>query len=197
MKRTEAVFLATVFAFGAATGQSNAQEKITYGQAIAELSQTGKSAKKVGIDTEAIRREIQASIQADGDENATGAPPIADVLKDLPNFIVQIQFDLGSDVIKPESWVTVGRIADALHNPLLLSNRFLVVGHTDAKGTRTYNLELSQKRADAVVEMLVNTFQVPPGQLLALGLGEEQLFDQKDPFSGANRRVAILNVGPL
>jgi outer membrane protein OmpA-like peptidoglycan-associated protein len=186
-----------MLAFGAAVGPSYAQEKITYGQAISELSQTGKSAKKVGIDTDAIRREIQASIQADGTENATGTPPIADVLKNLPNFIVQIQFDLGSDVIRPESWVTVGRIADALHNPLLLSNRFLVVGHTDAKGTRTYNLELSQKRADAVVEMLVNTFRVPPAQLVALGLGEEQLFDQKDPFSGANRRVAILNIGPL
>ncbi|HWK65125.1 MAG TPA: OmpA family protein [Rhizobiaceae bacterium] len=196
MNRKSAIFLATTLALGAASGPSYAQEKITYGQAIAELSQTGKSAKKVGIDADAIRRDIQARIQADGAENATGAPPIADVLKDLPNFIVQIQFDLGSDVIKPESWVTVGRIADALHNPLLLSDRFLVVGHTDAKGTRPFNLELSQKRADAVVEMLVNTFRVPPDQLIALGLGEEQLFNPKDPFSGANRRVAILNIGP-
>ncbi|BCH23042.1 OmpA family protein [Mesorhizobium sp. L-8-3] len=197
MKSKEALLLATMLALGAVAGQSYAQEGITYGQAIKELSQTGKSAEKVGVDTEAIRRDIQARIQADGTENATGAPPIADVLKNLPNFIVQIQFDLGSDVIRPESWVTVGRIADALHHPLLMSNRFLVVGHTDAKGTRTYNLELSQKRAAAVVEMLVNTFRVPQGQLVALGLGEEQLFDQKDPFSGANRRVAILNIGPL
>lgn len=195
--KNAAILLATAVALIGGAGQSYAQEKITYGQAISELSQTAKNAKKVGIDTEAIRRDIQARIQADGTENATGAPPIADVLKDLPNFIVQIQFDLGSDVIKPESWVTVGRIADALHNPLLMSNRFLVVGHTDATGSRTTNLELSQKRAAAVVEMLVNTFLVPPNQLLALGLGEEQLFDPKNPYSGANRRVAILNTGPL
>jgi len=197
MNLKNGLFAIVLLSSAVIVSQSYAQGTITYGQAIQELYRTGKSAKKIGIDTDAIRREIEARIQAEGTEDAAAAPPIAEVLSDLPNFIVQIQFDLGSDVIRPESWVTVGRIADALHHPLLASNRFLVVGHTDARGTRTQNLELSQKRALAVVEMLVTTFRVPSRQLIALGLGEEQPFDQKNPLDPVNRRVEILNIGPL
>jgi outer membrane protein OmpA-like peptidoglycan-associated protein len=87
-------------------------------------------------------------------------------------------------------------MADALHHPLLLGYKFAVVGHTDAKGSRQYNLELSQRRAVSVREMLVTTFQVDPEMLLVVGFGEEQLRDPQDPESGANRRVQLLNVGP-
>lgn len=87
-------------------------------------------------------------------------------------------------------------MADALHHPLLLSNKFLIVGHTDAKGSREYNLELSERRALSVMEMLVTTYNVDPGMLGAVGFGEEQLRDPQQPDSGVNRRVQLLNIGP-
>jgi OOP family OmpA-OmpF porin len=118
------------------------------------------------------------------------------VLKKLPQLVVQNQFDLDSDAIRPQSWVTVSRIADALHHPLVAGNRFLIVGHTDAQGKRLYNFKLSERRAQSIVGMLTSTFKVNPSRLAAMGLGEEQLFDAADPNNGVNRRVEFFNMGP-
>ena len=48
-----------------------------------------------------------------------------------------------------------------------------------------------------MTEALTTTFRVPPAHLIALGVGEEQLADPSNPDSGANRRVQLLNLGPL
>jgi OOP family OmpA-OmpF porin len=181
----------------AASVPSQAQERITYQQALQGLAQSAETAQKIGIDTDAVRQDIEARIKADGSENAKTAPSVADALSKLPNFIVQIQFNLDSDIIRPESWVTVGRIADALQHPLVLGDRFLIVGNTDARGSREYNLELSQKRARSVAFMLVNVFGVQPNRLVTMGLGEEALYDKKDPTAAVNRRVELYNIGPL
>lgn len=87
-------------------------------------------------------------------------------------------------------------MADALHHPILLSNKFAIIGHTDAKGSRVYNLGLSDRRALSVMEMLVTTFAVDPAMLTAVGFGEEQLSDLQNPNSGVNRRVQLINIGP-
>ena len=176
---------------------AQAQTRITTGQLTKQLNQTAENARKVGIDVDAIRADIEARNKADGSDNAGGPPPIAKVLEGLPNFIVQIQFELNSDVITIDSWETVGRIADAMFNPLLAGNRFLIVGHTDARGKREANLKLSDRRAAAVAEMLTNVFRVPANRLVSIGLGEEQLLDTNNPDDGINRRVQLINIGPL
>src|SRR6266849_885214 len=59
-----------------------------------------------------------------------------------------IYFDFASDKIKPESEPVLGEIADALnHNPAW---KLRVEGHTDNIGGDDYNLDLSQRRAEAV-----------------------------------------------
>lgn len=166
-------------------------------QVANSIESLGQSAQKVGIDTTAIRRDIEARIEAEGNENAPSGATELDVLKQLPNFIVQVDFFLDSNIVKPESWVTVGRIADALHHPLLAGDRFLVIGHTDVSGTRTHNLELSDRRATAITQILENTFTVSPERLLAVGLGEEQLLENVPPTDPRNRRVQLINIGPL
>jgi OmpA-OmpF porin, OOP family len=175
---------------------SSAQNRVTYGEVVQSLGASAQTAQKIGINVDQFRADIEERIRAEGGENASSPPPVSEVLSKLPNFIVQIQFNLDSDVIRPESWEVSGKIADALHHPLLRGNRFLIVGHTDARGDRMYNLELSERRAAAVKEMLVNVFKVPADHLLAVGLGEEQLFDTSDPNADVNRRVEILNIGP-
>ena len=112
-----------------------------------------------------------------------------------PQFTVEVDFDFNSAVIKPSSYRTVGAIADALHNPILLGYGFLVIGHTDSVGGREYNIGLSQRRADAIVAALVDPFGVNPAVLQPVGLGEEQLRDPAHPTSGVNRRVQLINVG--
>jgi OmpA-OmpF porin, OOP family len=116
-------------------------------------------------------------------------------LQNLAQFTVEVEFDFNSAVIKPSSYRTVGAIADALHNPILLGYGFLVIGHTDSVGGREYNIGLSQRRAEAIVAALVDPFGVNPAILQPVGLGEEQLRDPAHPTSGVNRRVQLINVG--
>ncbi len=40
------------------------------------------------------------------------------------------------------------------------------------------------------------TFRLNPNRIVAMGLGEEQLFDLTDPNDGVNRRVELVNIGP-
>lgn len=176
---------------------AQAQTRLTTRELTNQLNETSGNARKVGIDVNAIRADIEARIAADKTDNAGGPPPVSEVLKGLPNFIVQIQFELNSDVISIGSWETVGRIADAMFNPLLAGDRFLIVGNTDARGKREANLKLSERRANAVAEMLTNVFRVPANRLMSIGLGEEQLLDTTNPDDGVNRRVQLINIGPV
>ena len=62
-------------------------------------------------------------------------------------------------------------------------------------GRRDVNLTLSQRRADVIREVLINTFKINPKRLASLGLGEEQLLDSARPASPANQRVHLMTVG--
>ncbi len=197
MKYLVSLLISGFVGFATMSSGAQAQNTLTYNQVMQSLVTSGKTAKRVGIDTGAIRQDIENRIRAEGTENAQTSFSVLGELKKLPQLIVQIQFDLDSDSIRPESWVTIGRIADALHHPLLAGNRFLIIGHTDAQGKRLYNLDLSQRRALSIVEMLTSTFRVNSQRLVALGLGEEQLFDAEKPNDGVNRRVELFNMGPI
>jgi OmpA-OmpF porin, OOP family len=168
---------------------------------VAQVANTidslGRTAQSVGIDTQAIRQDIEARIRVEGDVNAPRAATELDRLAQLPNFTVQVDFFFDSNVIKPDSWVTVGRMADALHHPLLVGNRFLIVGHTDVTGSRSHNLGLSDRRAAAFEQVLESIFRVPSNRLLSVGLGEEKLLPNVAPDDPRNRRVELINIGPL
>ncbi|MGI9402393.1 MAG: OmpA family protein [Rhizobiaceae bacterium] len=166
-------------------------------QVADSIETLGRTAQKVGVNTEAIRRDIEARIQAEGDVDAPAGATELDVLKQLPNFIVQVDFFLDSDVVKPGSWVTVGRMADALRHPLLAGNRFLIVGHTDITGSRSHNLGLSDRRAKAFEQILESVFQIPADRLLAVGVGEELLLPDIPKDDPRNRRVELINIGPI
>jgi OOP family OmpA-OmpF porin len=172
-------------------------QELTEGDILQSLAGAGQAAQSVGVDINAVRQDIEARVRAAGGTNAVDTPPALQALSMLPNITLVIQFDFNSDRIQPNSYETIARIADALHHPLLLGNKFVVVGHTDAKGARDYNLKLSQRRTDAVVEALTTTFRVDPRSLVGLGVGEEQLRDPSNPDGAINRRVQLLNLGPL
>jgi outer membrane protein OmpA-like peptidoglycan-associated protein len=169
---------------------------VSPGEILQSLTGAGGAAQAVAIDVNAIRGDIERRIKVEGTENAASPPPVLQALSSLPNLTLVIEFDLDSDRIQPRSYQTVGYMADALHHPLLLGYKFVVAGHCDASGSREHNLDLSQRRAAAVVEALTTTFRVEPDQLVALGLGEEQLRDASDPKGAINRRVQLLNIGP-
>lgn len=80
-----------------------------------------------------------------------------------------IQFDYNKASIKPESMGTINAIKKLLdENPDL---KFEVGGHTDSDGEDAYNLDLSQKRANAVRDLLIK-LGVNAGRLSSKGYGE-------------------------
>jgi outer membrane protein OmpA-like peptidoglycan-associated protein len=124
-------------------------------------------------------------------------PLIVPELKDLPTFTVSIDFDSDTPVVRPSSYETVGRIADALVQANLLPYSFLIVGHTSSDGRREANVMLSQRRADAIRDSLVNTFKISSKRVQSLGLGEEQFVDQAHPTSPANVQIQIVTIAKL
>lgn len=169
---------------------ADAQNQLDRNQIINSLAGT---ARTVGRFDPIALEQAAARAAASGGEDA--ASQLTDALASLPQLSVQINFDLNSGVIEPDSYYAVGLIADAMHTPSLSGQRFAVIGHTDASGPREFNFKLSQKRARAVAEALMTTFNVPVEELIAIGLGEEQLQDPANPRSAVNRRVQIINIG--
>lgn len=147
------------------------------------------------IDIPALRQQAADRIKARADAQPQKRPPIAPQLSKLPQVRFDVVFDQDSSLIRPASYQTIGSIADALTDPKTRPYRYLIVDHVESAGRRDHNLILSQRRAESIRDVLVNTFKVSPKRLLALGLGEEQLQDVNRPASPANARVQIMLIG--
>lgn len=149
------------------------------------------------LDLAALRQQAADRIKARAKLDAAPLkrPLIAPELLKLPQFAADIQFDEDAAVIRPESYRMLGRIADTLTQPALWGYKFLIVGHTISTGKRDYNLTLSQRRADAIRDILISTFKISPKRLLAVGLGEEQLLDSARPTAPVNAQVQVLTFG--
>lgn len=143
-----------------------------------------------------LRQAAAQGLKDPSRANRMNRAPLIGNLERRAQLTIAIQFDLNSARINPASFQAVGLMADALYHPYLQGYRFLVVGHTDGKGNREYNLKLSQQRADAIRDALINPFGIAPSRIEAVGLGEEQLLKAADPEAAENRRVQLINIGP-
>lgn len=104
-----------------------------------------------------------------------------------------IYFDSDSATIKPESLTTLeGVLAVLKAEPAL---RLQVGGHTDSTNTDAYNLQLSQRRAEAVVKWLTD-HGVAADRLTAKGFGKSQPVADNATATGRalNRRVEVIVV---
>jgi len=124
-------------------------------------------------------------------------PPIAPELNKLPSLNIDVQFDTDTPIVRPESYQTLGRLADTLVNSALLNYTFLVVGHVESTGRRDHNVFLSQRRADAIRDILVNTFKISAKRLQSVGLGEEQLLDPARPNGPVNAQTQIMTLAKV
>ena len=103
-----------------------------------------------------------------------------------------IYFDTGKSDIKPESQDALKEIAKLLKGQVNL--KLYVVGHTDNVGTLESNMKLSQDRATAVVNALVNTYSIAASRLKACGNGPTSPVASNDKEEGRalNRRVELV-----
>ena len=123
---------------------------------------------------------------------AKGAVPLYDRLSSDGKIITYaITFEVGKADLKPESMVEIGRIAKLMKdNPGL---EFEVQGHCDASGSDKVNDPLSQKRAEAIVDALVEQ-DIARSRLSAVGKGSHVPIasNSTDEGRAKNRRVEFV-----
>jgi OmpA-OmpF porin, OOP family len=103
-----------------------------------------------------------------------------------------ILFDTDKADIKPDSKRTLDEIAKFLKATPNLS--VVVAGHTDTQGAFDYNLDLSRRRALAVVTALTRTYGIPAARLTPFGAGMASPVASNDDEAGRakNRRVELV-----
>jgi OmpA-OmpF porin, OOP family len=124
---------------------------------------------------------------------AESAPDPAAVLASSGKFVTHgIYFDTDSDMLKPESAPVVKAISNALYkNPGI---KVEIDGYTDSTGDAAHNLDLSKRRAAAVMKVLVSQFGIDQGRLTANGFGAANPVASNDTPDGRaqNRRVEFI-----
>jgi OmpA-OmpF porin, OOP family len=102
----------------------------------------------------------------------------------------RINFAFNSAVVPAANIGQLDRVAELLRQEPTLS--LAVEGHTDAVGGAEYNIELSRRRAEAVVRYLTD-HGVDGRRLMAVGKGKTEPL-VADPMDGRNRRVQFLRL---
>ena len=115
--------------------------------------------------------------------------------KARPNIDLAVNFEFNSARLTPDGELILDNLGHALQDPKLGASRFAIGGHTDGVGSAGYNKTLSEQRAEAVRNYLIERYDVPADRLTAEGFGLTQLLDSANPASAVNRRVEITNIG--
>jgi len=143
----------------------------------------------------------------DGDSDGDGVPNSRDACPDTPRthrvdscgcsimlegvarIDMTVQFDFDREVVKPEFMAEIRTLADFMKANTDVSA--VLEGHTDSVGTEQYNQGLSQRRVNAVRQVLISEFGIAAARLRADGFGEARPAASNDTPAGRaqNRRV--------
>lgn len=113
-----------------------------------------------------------------------------------PSINLPVEFKTGSAELTPQAIKTITILARALTSPELARYHFRIEGHTDTVGSPETNKALSEQRAAAVADYLIQKFGVAADRLVSVGKGEEDLAIPTPPQTPEqrNRRVQIVNI---
>ncbi|BBO90591.1 OmpA family protein [Desulfosarcina ovata] len=119
----------------------------------------------------------------------------AEVYKQDNQVVIRLkamQFPVGKSKIMPANYPLLGKAQKAIRT--FEAPRVTVEGHTDATGSDEGNMRLSQKRADAVRDYLINNQTLPADRITAVGYGAKRPLASNKTAAGRamNRRIDIL-----
>jgi OmpA-OmpF porin, OOP family len=129
-----------------------------------------------------------------GVEDADGCPDRGPTILTSTGIVPlePIQFEFDKAIIKPESFHILDAVVATMNHNAFIA-LLEVQGHTDERGDDNYNLDLSNRRAAAVMQYLVD-HKVDPKRLEAQGYGETQPKDKRHNEAAwfINRRVEFV-----
>ena len=121
-----------------------------------------------------------AAVDNDGCPNKTSK---------LMSVELKVLFDTGKAEIKPQFYSELKDLATFLQkNP---TSTVVIEGHTDSQGSPELNQELSQRRATAIADVLVDSFRIKADRVKGIGYGATRPIADNDTENGRklNRRV--------
>lgn len=131
--------------------------------------------------------EVAETPASDGDTPRKRSEP-------LPSVDLNVVFDYNSTDIRPDQMGQLLDLAQVLRGEDFANTILVFMGHTDAQGSASFNLDLSRRRAESVAAFVGDVAGIPRHRIRTVGLGFSQLADPADPLSERNRRVQLLLV---
>ncbi|HEY6609619.1 MAG TPA: OmpA family protein [Pseudomonas sp.] len=115
--------------------------------------------------------------------------PVAEPVPEVVRVELDVKFDFDKSKVKEESYADIQSLADFMNQYPQTSTT--VEGHTDSVGTDAYNQKLSERRAAAVRDVLVNQYGVADARVSSVGYGESRPVadNATDAGRAVNRRV--------
>lgn len=180
-------------------GDMHTEQKRAVAMTSAELGRTQQqlSAQGVTLQNEQARRKDAEKRAA---QAAIDLAKFAQVKQEPRGMVITLSggvlFESAKWQLLPTAQAKLNDVANALTKEDPIS-KIVVEGHTDSQGTDPYNMDLSQRRAQAVRDYLV-TRGIASDRITAQGLGSSKgIADNKSPEGRANnRRVEIVVLQP-
>jgi len=145
-----------------------------------------------GFDVKAFLAVIEMKPMQAGMVTVNAASLAGDISRTGHASVYGVYFDTAKADVKPESDAALSEIAKLLKQDPKL--KLYVVGHTDNQGTFESNLDLSTRRANAVVQVLTSKHGVAAARLRPYGDGATAPVASNDSEEGRakNRRVELV-----
>jgi len=119
------------------------------------------------------------------------------LLKEKMVFVFNnILFDFNKATLRPESHIVIDSLATIMQESP--SIRVEISGHTDTRGSSSYNRKLSQARAESVRNYLISQHSIDPARIIARGYGEDRPIvypEETEADYQKNRRVEFTVLG--
>ncbi|HEV2324624.1 MAG TPA: OmpA family protein [Terracidiphilus sp.] len=136
-----------------------------------------------------------SNAQNSANEAVNRADSLDSVVKDLDNYKqvsnVSVNFAFNKAVLTAKDRSEL----DSFASQLASSNNYIleVTGGTDSTGPAQYNYDLSQRRADSVVQYLAAKYNIPARKFYLIGIGKDQYVASNKTAAGRaqNRRVQV------
>jgi OmpA-OmpF porin, OOP family len=149
--------------------------------------------------------EVEQKAQTAG-QNAASAQQMADAansrvgvltntVANLDNYHAvaetSVKFGFNKDNLTPEAQQTLDQLAGQIAS----TKGYIIAleGGTDSVGPADYNYDLSQRRANSVIQYLATKYNVPAHKIYVIGLGKDKPVESNKTSSGRadNRRVDV------
>jgi outer membrane protein OmpA-like peptidoglycan-associated protein len=102
-----------------------------------------------------------------------------------------VKFGFNRDNLTPKAKEALDQLAGGISS----TKGYIIAleGSTDSVGSADYNYDLSQRRANAVIQYLASKFNVPAHKIYVIGLGKDKPLESNKTSSGRadNRRVDV------